>query len=165
MTGGRTMAAAIAAGAMAASALGASPAAAGGCTPGVKTVNGAMTRTFCGPATVSVTLAGRTFKLSQGQCARTATYLSLNIGVFTGPGAKSPRPNYFGLDVGRVPGGTGPAAGKDGTYTSGVIMSFVYGGKSNSALSATAVLAGNRTHGTVHGRTLTGQQVSATFHC
>ena len=79
---------------------------AGGCTAGVKTVGGVLTRTFCGPATVSFTIAGKTAKLSQGQCVATSSYLTVNIGVFTGPGAKSPRPNYFGLDVGRVPGST-----------------------------------------------------------
>ena len=92
--------------------------------------------------------------------------MAVNIGVFSSVSDISKRPNYFGLDVGRVPGSSSPPAGKDGTYKSAIVMTFVYGGKAYSAAGgATATLAGNRTRGTVSGLTFTKQKISASFHC
>jgi hypothetical protein len=148
---------------------GASSAAATSCTSGVKEVAGVIQRTFCGPASVSVKLGGETLTLSQGTCVASAKYLTVNIGVFTSSTAKKSRPNFFGLDVGRVPGTSSPPAGADGTYKRGIIMTLVYGGRAysvDSDISATtATLAGNRTRGSVHGSTLARAPMSASFHC
>jgi len=140
-------------------------AAASSCTPGVKNVSGGIERVFCGPAKVSVKLGGRTVALSQGSCVSGSAYLTVNIGVFSSLTSSKSRPNYFGLDVGRVPGSTTPPAGKDGTYRSGVVMVLVFDGTGYSLLSATATLSHNRTQGTVTGTTLTKQTVTASFHC
>jgi len=145
---------------------GASSASAGSCRPGVKSVSGGIERTFCGSATVSVKLGGATITLSQGTCARTSSYISVNIGVFSTATASRSRPDYFGLDVGRVPGSNTPPAGADGTYRSGIVMTLVYGGRAYSVISgATATLAGNRGRGSVTGTTLTKQPMSASFSC
>ena len=56
-------------------------------------------------------------------------YLTVNIGsLYIGPTTK-PKPNYLGLDVGQIPGSTSPPAGRDGTYTSGIVFSANSGGK------------------------------------
>jgi hypothetical protein len=142
--------------------------AAAACTSGAREVGGALERTFCGPATVTVTVNGKSFKLSQGQCVATPKYISVNIGVLLArPTGK--RPNYFGLDVGAVPGSTSPPAGKDGTYKSGITLALTYANKSYTVDSdigpTTATLSGNRTRGTVTGKALTGETLTAKFHC
>lgn len=142
------------------------PAAGGSCTPGVKTVTGGFERTFCGPAAVTVKLAGKTIKLSGGACEATSGYLAVDIGVFSSAAGSKSRPNYFGLDVGRVPGSTTAPAGKDGTYKTGIVMTMVYAGRAYSVVSgAVATLSANRTRGTVTGTTITRQAMSASFHC
>ena len=46
------------------------------------------------------------------------------------------------------------------------MFSFNYGGKPYLIISgATVTLQGNRSRGTVSGKTLAGQQLTATFHC
>ena len=109
---------------------------------------GTLERTFCGPATVTVTVNGKSFKLSQGQCVTTSKYISVNIGVLLAR-ATGKRPNYFGVDIGAVPGSTSSPAGKDGTYKSGIALALTYANKSYAVDSdigpTTATLSGNRT--------------------
>jgi hypothetical protein len=136
------------------------------CTSAVRTVPGGIERSFCGPAGVTVKLAGATITLRQGSCDRASSYIAVNIGVFSTATASKSRPDYFGLDVGRVPGSSTPPAATDGTYRSGVVMTLVYGGKAYSVIAgATATLSANRTRGSVTGPTLTKQPMSASFHC
>ena len=163
----RRSALAIAVAALAAATLAGAPtASAGSCTAGVKTLTGGFQRTFCGPASVTVKVAGGTIELSQGNCAATSGYLAVNIGVFSSVQGTKPKPNYFGFEVGRVPGSTAAPAGRDGTYRSAVVMTLVYGGRSYSVIgAATATLSDNRTRGTVTGTTFTKQAISASFHC
>jgi len=135
------------------------------CTPGLTTVGGVQKRTFCGSAKAVVKVGGKTFALAQGECTKTSKYLTVNIGsLFIGQTTK-PKPDYLGLDVGQIPGSTSPPAGRDGTYTNGVVFSVNYSGKGYAVLAATVKLQGNRSHGSVSGKTLTGQQLTATFHC
>jgi len=138
------------------------------CTAGVRTVGGALERTFCGPATVSVSVNGRGYKLSQGSCVATPSYITVNIGVWSAQ-RTGRKPNYFGLDVGAVPGTSSPPVRKDGTYKAGISLAFNYSGQSYAVDSlvspATATLQADRTRGTVAGKTITGQQLTATFHC
>jgi hypothetical protein len=147
-------------------ALAASPS--GSCSAGVRTVGGVTERTFCGPAAVSVSVNGKRYKLSQGSCVATSTYITVNIGVWTTQ-RTGRKPNYFGLDVGAVPGTSSPPARKDGTYKAGITLAFNYGGGSYAVDSlvspATATLQADRTRGTVTGKTITGQRLTATFHC
>ena len=139
------------------------------CTAGVKTVGGATERTFCGPAKATIKVGSKSFTIVQGTCTATSAYLSVNIGTVVPGRTTKNKPNYFGLDVGRVPGTNSPPAGSDGTYTKGVILSAVYGGQSfavDSDMSSTkALLSGGRKRGTVTGTTLTGQKLTASFHC
>ena len=122
----------------------------------------------CGPATVSVTVDGKTFKLGPGQCVTTPKYISVNIGVLLAR-ATGKRPNYFGVDVGAVPGSPSPPAGKDGSYRSGITLVRTYANKSYAVDSdigpTTATLSGNRTWGTVTGKAICGQTLAAKFHC
>ena len=136
------------------------------CTPGLTTVGGVQKRTFCGSAKAVVKTGGKTFTLAQGDCTKTSKYLTLNIGsLYIGQTTK-PKPDYLGLDVGQIPGTTSPPAGRDGTYASGIVFSVNYGGKAYLIISgATVKLQGNRSRGTVSGKTLTGQQLTASFHC
>lgn len=145
---------------------GAAPAGASSCKAGVKNVSGGFLRTFRGPATVSVKVAGRTFRLSQGDCESASGYLAVNIGVFSSVQRSKSKPNYFGLDVGRVPGSSSPPVNRDGTYKGAVVMTVVYGGNAYSLIgAATTTLSGNRSRGTVSGSTLTRQPISANFQC
>jgi hypothetical protein len=136
------------------------------CSAGATTVGGLVKRTFCGGAKAVVRVAGKTLTLTQGQCVATPKYLSVNIGaLYLGRTTKS-KPNYFGLDVGRVPGTNALPAGKDGTYKSGIDFTVNYGNASYLILGgATVTLKGNRSQGTISGKTITGDELDATFHC
>jgi hypothetical protein len=142
--------------------------AADACKSGSREVGGTLERTFCGPATVSVTVDGKTFKLGPGQRVTTPKYISVNIGVLLAR-ATGKRPNYFGVDVGAVPGSPSPPAGKDGSYRSGITLVLTYANKSYAVDSdigpTTATLSGNRTWGTVTGKAICGQTLAAKFHC
>ena len=127
--------------------------------------NGVPARTFCGPATARVLVGGKTFVFAQGNCVTTAAYVSINIGTVVLGQTTQHQPNYFGLDIGRIPGSGAPPAGKDGTYRSGTVLTVEYADKSYDVLSGVASLQGHRTHGTVTGKTFTGQPLTGTFHC
>jgi hypothetical protein len=139
------------------------------CTPSTRTVGGLTEKTFCGRAKATIKVGGKTFTLKQGACVSTSAYLTVNIGTFVHGHTTKPKPDYFGLDVGRVPGTTAPPAGKDGTYTKGVSLAVNHGAASylvdSDMAKATATLAGSRSHGTVTGTTVTGQTLTASFHC
>jgi len=138
-------------------------AAAGGCVAGVHSYGGASARTFCGPASVSLHLGGKSYTLSGGQCARTSQYVSLNIGTIVLGNTSKPKPNYFGLDVGKTPGGGTPAP-HDGTYKA-FALAFVVGGKDYSSVNASVTLKGGRTRGSFSGKLLAGGSVSGTLNC
>jgi hypothetical protein len=57
------------------------PSSTAGCTPGPTTIGGKNAMVFCGPAKASVTVAGKTYKLSGGTCTRTSKYFYVNIGT------------------------------------------------------------------------------------
>ena len=124
---------------------------------------------LCGSAKAVVKVGAKTFALAQGECTKTSKYLTLNIGsLFIGQ-TTTPKPNYLGpRRRAGLPGSSSPPAGRDGAYSSGVVFS-VYG----TAARGTLVLSGAA--GQVAGKplardrraaeTLTGQQLTATFHC
>jgi hypothetical protein len=139
---------------------------ASGCKEGMTTLNGAPVRVFCGPATASLTINGKPAKFSQGSCAKTSKYFSINIGTVVLGTTKKPKPDYFGMNVGQVLGDTSvPAAGHDGTYSKGVVLAFDYNGKGSAVTTATVKLQGSRTHGTFVGKTLLNEVVKGSFHC
>jgi hypothetical protein len=134
-----------------------------GCTAGTKTVGGISERTFCGSAKATVHDGSQTFSYAGGTCETTSAYVSVNIGTVVLGETSKPKPNYFGMDVGRIPGSTSKAASKDGSYPAAA-MAFDFGGKGYFATSVTVALTGNRTHGAFSGSGLTGK-VSGTFTC
>jgi hypothetical protein len=137
------------------------------CTPGVRTIGGHTARVFCGPAKATVKSSAQTMSFKGGSCTKTPQYFTINIGTAL-PGVTSGavlRLPYFGLTVGRVPVGGGKPAGKDGTYTGGVV-SWRFKGKTGSLGRATVKLTNNRTKGTFNGRAIIGGgNVSGTFSC
>lgn len=135
------------------------------CKAGLHRIGGASARTFCGPATARVQVGGKTFAFAQGNCVKTATYVSINIGTVVLGQTKHRQPNYFGLDIGRIPGSGAPPARKDGTYRAGTVLTVEYANKSYDVLSGSASLKGHRAHGTVKGKTFSGQPLTGTFHC
>ena len=135
------------------------------CKAGVRKLNGIPARTFCGPATARILIGGKTLVFTQGNCVATPQYVSVNIGTVVLGQTTRHQPNYFGLDIGRIPGSGSPRAGTDGTYRSGTVLTVVYADKSYDVLSGVAILQGHRTHGTVRGKTFTGQLLAGTFHC
>ncbi len=151
----------------------AASAAAGGmtrqaCTPGVKNVGGVTERTFCGSAKATVHFGPQTFHYSGGDCEKTSKYVSVNIGTVVLGQTTKPKPDYFGLDVGQVPGSTVKPAPRDGTYTD-VVLALDHGGKAYLA-SPTGIkvtLSGNRSKGTISGTAGFGAtgKVTGTFSC
>jgi hypothetical protein len=140
------------------------PAAAAKCNPGVHTHGGVESRTFCGHASAHVTLAGKTLTIKGGECLKTSNYFTINIGTIVLSGNPPNKPDYFGITVGKVPGGGGKPAGKDGTYTGGAVA-FVAQHKSYAVRDPAVVLAGNRSKGSFSGSLFTGGQVSGVFSC
>jgi hypothetical protein len=134
------------------------------CNAGVHPFGDVSARTFCGPARATLVVGGKTFRFRGGVCERGAAYISLNIGtVVLGTTAK-PRPEYFGMNVGKVPLFGGTPATHDGTFPAGLVTGR-HLGKGYSLLQATVTLAGGRTHGTFKGPLLGGGTATGTFHC
>jgi hypothetical protein len=141
----------------------------GTCTPGVKTVNGVTMRTFCGPAKATVHYGAKTFTFAQGRCDKTKDYVAVNIGTVVLGQTSKPKPEYFGLVVGKLPlGGGGTPAAKDGTYTNGTLV-FDHGGKAYLVNGTTLriTLKGGRTRGTFSGSGLgaPAPKITGTFSC
>ena len=135
-----------------------------GCTPGVTQSKGVTARVFCGPATATVNVGGKSFSFRNGNCDRAAQYVSVNIGtVMLGPVRN--KPDYFGLNVGRIFGAGAPAP-RDGTYRGGAVA-LDFGGKGYAvrAGTITVTLAGNRSKGTFKASLLLGGFVSGSFAC
>ncbi len=138
------------------------------CTPGVISYGGAQARVFCGPAKATIHVGGKTLTFKGGSCERTSKYLTVNIGTVVLGQTNKAKPDYFGLDVGQVPGSTSKPAGSDGTYIGGVLV-LDKGGKSYAVRGDTLkiTLSGGRTKGTVSGALLFGGSgaVTGTFGC
>ena len=112
-------------------------------------------RTFCsGRATATVTTAGTTTLLKGGTCGKSGNYFTVNVGVVVGPGAKGPKPNYFGLDV-------APTA----TSFTDAVLSYAVGGAGGYATSNSGTVASNHKSGTFSGTDLEGKTVSGSFTC
>jgi hypothetical protein len=135
------------------------------CKAGVRKVAGVSEETFCGPATATVHLGGQTFSFSQGNCVKTNDYVSVNIGTVTLAQNARHQPNYFGLDIGKIPGSGSPPAHKDGSYRKGTVLTLEYANTSYDVLSGVATLKGNRSRGTVRGNTVAGELLTGTFDC
>jgi hypothetical protein len=135
------------------------------CKAGVHKVGGVPALTFCGSASATVFVGASTLVFVQGSCVKTARYVSINIGTVVLGQTRARQPNYFGLDIGRIPGSGSPPAGKDGTYRSGTVLTVEYAGKSYDVLSGVASLKGHRSYGTITGQTFSGRPLYGRFHC
>jgi hypothetical protein len=139
--------------------------AAAACSAGVHPYGGVTARTFCGPAKATVTVGGKTFAFSGGSCERGAAYLTVNIGTVVLGTTSKPKPEYFGLTVGKVPMLGGVPAKTDGTYTPQALTA-AHAGKGYAILSAKVTLKGNRSKGTFTGTVFgTSGKVTGSFGC
>ncbi len=138
------------------------------CTPGVISYGGAQARVFCGPAKATVHVGGKTLTFKSGSCERTSKYVTVNIGIVMLGQTTKTRPDYFGLDVGQIPGSKSKPASSDGRYKGGVVA-IDSGGKSYTVRGDTLkiTLAGNRSKGTLSGTLLFGGSgpLTGTFSC
>ena len=114
------------------------------CTAGVHPYGGANARTFCGPAKATVVVGGRTIHYAGGNCERGAAYVSLNIGTVVLGTSTKPKPEYFGLLVGKAPIVGGTPATHDGTFVPEALVAD-HAGKGYAMTQAKVKLAGNRT--------------------
>src|SRR5690349_5472652 len=80
------------------------------CAVGVRTIGGAPARVFCGPATATVRLGGRTYRFAEGACLKGAQF-TVNIGTKTF--APSSNLSYFGLVI---------EGKRDGRYTGNAVL-------------------------------------------
>jgi hypothetical protein len=65
------------------------------CNPGVRMIDGAMARVFCGPAKATVHAGGKTLVFAGGLCEKSGGGYAVNLGTFT---LKSTSKRaYFGL--------------------------------------------------------------------
>jgi len=135
------------------------------CTAGTHKFEGSVqARTFCGPASTTLTAANSKVTIKGGECTPTKDYFTINIGTVVLGASKKTHPDYFGITVGKTPGSTGKAAGKDGTYKDGVV-SVVSKGKSFSLTKSSITLKNGRTAGTFSGTSFEGGKVSGSFRC
>ena len=135
------------------------------CNAGVRQLNGVPARTFCGPAAARIRIGGKTFVFAEGNCVATQQFVSINIGTVVLGQTTRHQPNYFGLDIGRIPGSGSPPARQDGSYRSGTVLTVEYADKSYDVVSGVATLQGHRSRGTIRGNTFSGQALTGTFHC
>ena len=126
------------------------------CTAGVHATGGITYRTFCGPAHATLHLSGKTYAFTQGECTRTGTSFTINLGTITLPPG-SPKYRYFGITV---------FTGRDGTFTNQAVALQFPGGKRASLFHAKIVLKAGRSQGTFAGTTLADHiPGSGTFRC
>lgn len=132
---------------------------------GNTTYKGVRARTYCGPASATVKVGGRTLTYRGGSCIRNRVAVELGIGtmILDAKDPKGPLPRSFGISVGRIYG-VGQPAPQDGTSRSGM-LAYVDGGKRYAGAGLKAALSGSRTRGSFTRRLLTGQNVSGTFRC
>jgi len=128
------------------------------------TYKGVAARIFCGSASASVKIGARTVSFKNGACAQTSQYVTVNIGTIL-LGRSASKPNYFGLNIGKV-FGSGKAAAKDGSYKGGALaVAFAGKGYAVRADTIEVSLSGNRHKGTFTGTLLTGGTLSGSFAC
>ena len=121
------------------------------CSAGVKTVNGLTERTFCGPAKATVHFGAKTFSFKGGNCAKSGPYYAVNVGTVVLGITTKPKPNYFGLDI-----------GKPGTD----VLALDYGGKAYLVLGTTLKVTRSGSHGTFSGTGFGGSpKVTGSFSC
>src|SRR5262245_25238370 len=123
------------------------------CTAGVGKVGGVPARTFCGPATASVKIGGKTVAFKNGMCSRSSAGFTINIGTVVLGNAKK-KPEYFGITV----------LAKAGAHPNSA-TAVVHAGKSYAALGTVTLKPGLKS-GTFSGKVFgSPTKLSGSFHC
>ncbi len=155
----------------------AAPTGSGKCKAGLGTVAGVQSRTFCGPATATVTVASAPLTFAGGQCQSGSGYLTVNIGTVVLGALKDPsqKPAYFGLvagDLSKAPGGAGvsvsensPAITGDGAYPGQPLITGNSGATAIVLKTSTLTLSDGQKKGTFTGTGLDGAAVTGSFSC
>jgi hypothetical protein len=139
-----------------------SPSAADACQAGYHTAGGKLFRTYCGPASATVHVAGRTIAFRGGLCAFDGAFkVSVGTLLLASTGAV---PSSFVLAV---------TAYADGTYRDGqdggtvrVVVAYSSAGKPYGTYRDVVTLRGNMKRGTFSGRLLdNGERVTGSFSC
>lgn len=127
------------------------------CTAGVKTVNGVTYRTFCGPAKAQATIHTLDYRFDNGgECTKTGSTWSINIGTITIGGAK-PKYGYFGITV---------FSAHAGANTNAPAVAWQLPGRRFALLSATVTLAPGLKKGSFTGKLIgSNQMVTGGFTC
>jgi len=111
----------------------------------------------------------KVFTYTQGECEKTSDYVAVNVGTVILGQTSKPKPDYFGLLIGKSPaGGTKPAS-RDGTYSGGV-LALDYRGKGYVVRGDTlkVTLTGRRSRGTLTAASLFDNppvKVTGSFSC
>jgi len=134
------------------------------CTPGVIAYGGTKALVFCGPTKAAVLAAGKTIRYSNGRCERRQQYLRVDVGTKMLGKTTQPKPEYFGLSIGRTPGFADPPATKDGAYSGAVIAVAHDGVDLVPEGRGKVVLRANRTKGTFSIK-VAGKFVTGSFTC
>lgn len=141
-----------------AAAAGAGTRTAAACKPGAHTIGKMTYRVFCGPASASVKVEGKTHSFRNGSCLRAGTtkVFAMSIGTLTISKSK-PKYSYLGITV--------PGAKRDGAYRRAVIT-WAFAGNRYSLYNVKLRLSGGRTRGTFSGR-IVGKRgtVTGSFRC
>ena len=129
------------------------------CIPGPRTMGGAQVHVFCGPATATIRVGGRTIRIKNGECGPNVPgFFSVKVGIFTFIPSRS-KYTWFAAYV---------AGERRGTYRNQRVA-FEYGGRHFQVWPNTVKLnAAPNTiprRGTFSGRTDRGQPVSGSFIC
>jgi hypothetical protein len=129
-----SFAVAVAAGAISASIAATAPTKAA-CTPGTGKSGNYPTRTFCGTATATAKVGGKTLVFKGGECAISQGYWTVNIGTIElGAPSSAKKLSYFGSTLMRN-------SHADGTYSgTGVSVSFNVPGKGYLVTGGTLTL-------------------------
>jgi hypothetical protein len=132
--------------------------AAAACKPGAHKVGKVIYRTYCGPASASVKVAGKTYTFRNGSCLRAGItrVFTISIGKLSSRKGK-PRYSYFAVTV--------PNAQHDGVYRRAVIT-WSIGGKRYSLSNVKLRLTNKQTRGSFSGRDV-GRRgaVTGSFRC
>ena len=139
-----------------------SPSAADACKAGYHTAGGKLFRTYCGPASATIHVAGKTIAFRGGLCAfDNAFKVSIGTLLISSTGVV---PSYFVLAV---------TAYADGTYRNGqdggtvrAVVAYSSAGKPYGTYQDVVTLRGNMKRGTFSGRLLDNRQrVTGSFSC
>jgi len=149
---------AVAVAAVAASLAGASPARSS-CTPTMTKIGKFPARVFCGSAKAVVSVGGKTLRFSNGQCAISQGFWTVNIGTIElgAPDAQTTK-SYFGITLAKP-------SHADGSYT-GVPIGFNVPGKGWAVSGATLKLKNGGKAATFSGHLfLSSTKASGTVAC